>query len=300
MKSPLPQVLTDRLIKQFGASTVEALIKAFKSERLTTVRVNTLKTTEEAVMARFREEAIAFERVKGLPGALFIKNRGDREMLEHPLTVDGHLYLQGLASMLPPLVLDPKPGEKVLDLCAAPGSKTSQLAAMMGVGGELIAWEKDAIRIQKLRNTLKIQGADFVKAEEVDSTLQNPDYFEYFDAILADVPCSAEGRIDFSVPASYKYWSQKNILEHAKLQRRLMRNAARMIKVGGRIIYSTCTLAPEENEDLISWFLTEHPNFKLEKIVLPLSPTRPAGGGLVLLPTDKWEGFFVAKLIRKA
>ena len=119
-----------------------------------------------------------------------------------------------------------------------------------------------------------------------------------FDRILADVPCTAEGRIDLSDPRSFTFWSQKNITEHAKLQRRLLRSAFKMLKPGGTLVYSTCTLAPEENEEQMKWFVEEHPSLKIEPITLPVSPVRPTKYGTIILPSADCEGFFVAKLKR--
>lgn len=297
MARSLPQPLLDRLTKQFGAQTAASLSKAFGSKRLPTLRVNTLKTTDHAVMDVYREEGIAFERVKNIPNALRIKNRTSEQLLEHHLTKQGNVYLQGIASMIPPLVLNPKSEQNILDLCAAPGSKTSELAALIQNQGTLIACEENSVRFQKLQNTLHIQGAN-VQAKNVDSTTLYHEFPEAFDAILADVPCTAEGRIDVSDPRSFTFWSQKNITEHAKLQRRLLRSAFKMLRPGGTIVYSTCTLAPEENEEQIKWFIEEHPSMRVEPITLTISPIRPTKYGTIILPSAECEGFFVAKLKR--
>lgn len=293
----LPQPLLARLNAQFGAQTTAIIIKAFGTKRFPTLRVNTLKNTDHGVMDIYREEGIAFERVKNVPNALRIKNRSDEELLNHHLTKQGHVYLQGIASMIPPLVLDPKPEQKILDLCAAPGSKTSELAVLMQNKGTLIACEDNSVRFQKLQNTLVIQGAN-AQAKNVDSTTLYHEFPETFDAILADVPCTAEGRINTSDQRSFTFWSQKNITEHAKLQRRLLRSAFKMLKPGGTLVYSTCTLAPEENEEQIKWFIEEHPSLKVESITLPVSLTRPTKFGTIILPSADCEGFFVAKVKR--
>lgn len=304
MARSLPQPLLARLTEQFGPQTVASMVKSFSTKRLPTLRVNTLKTTDHAVMDVYREEGIAFERIKNIPHALRIKNRTDAQLLEHHLTKDGHVYLQGIASMIPPLVMDPLPGQSVADICAAPGSKTTQIAALMSAsgsasGGEnkgmIIAAEDNSVRYQKLVNTITIQGAN-VQAKNTDSATLYHEFPEAFDAILADVPCTAEGRIDLSDPRSFTFWSQKNITEHAKLQRRLLRSAYKMLKPGGTLLYSTCTLAPEENEDQIKWFIEEHPSMKVEKVTLPVSLVRPTPYGTIILPTAECEGFFVAKL----
>lgn len=286
-----------RLTKQFGAAAVRAMLLAMRGKRLPTLRVNTLRSSDEEVMAALRQSAVAFERVRGLPHAFIIKNKTDKELLAHPLTTSGRIYLQGLTSMLPPLVLDPRPGERVLDLCAAPGSKTSQIAALMGNKGTLVACEKDPVRFQKLQHTLSLQGA---RAETIfgDATLLPRTHAGNFDCVLADVPCSAEGRIDLNNRRSFAYWSQKNITEHAKLQRRLLRSAVACLKSGGTLVYSTCTLAPEENEDQIARLIGEFPFMKPSPVVLPFLSMPAFHKTATLLPAASREGFFIAKLVK--
>lgn len=301
MKNYLPQTLSDRLTKQFGTGALSAMLKAFDKPRLPTFRVNTLKTTDEAVMQILRDDGIAFERIKDLPHAFKIKNRTDNQLLEHELATSGKIYLQGLTSMLPPLLMDLKPTDKILDLCAAPGSKTSEIAMLTNNQAQVIAMEENDIRYQKLLNTLRIQEVTSVEARHGDSTQLHKEFPNTFDKVLADVPCSAEGRIDFTDLRTYKYWSEKNIVAHAKLQRRLLRSAVACLKPGGILVYSTCTLAPEENEEMISWLIAEFPFMKPADVTLPLKNARKTAHKTVtLLPSEEAEGFFVAKLIKNS
>jgi 16S rRNA C967 or C1407 C5-methylase (RsmB/RsmF family) len=296
MKNPLPSILVNRLTKQFGPSAVSSMVSAFSKPRLPTFRVNTLKATDEIVMNTLREESIAFERIKEIPHAFKIKNRTDAQLLEHPLTTSGKIYLQGLTSMAPPLIMDLQSGETILDLCAAPGSKTSEIATLCP-DSKIIAIEENSIRFQKLLNTLRIQGANNVEAKNMDAAVLYKELPEYFDKVLADVPCSAEGRIDFDDPRSFKYWSEKNIIAHAKLQRRLLRSAVACLKPGGTLVYSTCTLAPEENELMVGWLIAEFPFMKPVDVTVPLKNARKtAHKSITILPNDEAEGFFVAKL----
>ena len=200
--------------------------------------------------------------------------------------------------MLPALVLDPQPEETILDLCAAPGSKTSQIAALMKNTGRLVACEIDEVRFQKLEHTLALQSAS-AETIRVDATLLHTSHPEQFDRVLADVPCSAEGRMNLNDRRSFSFWSQKNITEHAKLQRRLLRSAVACLKPGGTLVYSTCTLAPEENEDMIAWLVLEFPFMKPMSITLPFPTKQGSHKTATLLPTSRYEGFFVATLVKK-
>jgi NOL1/NOP2/sun family putative RNA methylase len=295
--SKLPKEFIERLETQFGKPSADGILQAFKNDRKPTFRVNTLKSSDDEVMRLMREDGIQFERVRDVPHAFLVKNRTDHELLQHFLAEQGKIYLQGIASMLPPMILDPKPGETVLDLCAAPGSKTTEMAAMMEGKGTILAVEEDEIRFQKLGNTVWMQGAKNVTPREADATILHHEEAERFDKVLADVPCSAEGRITLRDARSFSFWSPKNISVHAKLQRRLLRSAVRCLKPGGVLVYSTCTLAPEENEQQVAWLHTEFPEMKPMEFDLPLgSVRRPGKGMIVVLPTKDTEGFFVAKL----
>lgn len=293
----LPQPFLDRLAKQFGPSISNTIIKAFEAERLPTFRTNTLRATDDNVMSGLREARAMFARSKEIPHAFNVRNLDNETLLALPMTKEGKIYVQGLTSMLPPLILAPKPNETVLDLCAAPGSKTSQLAALMNNQGKIVACEENEIRYQKLLNTIRIQGATCVDTRYIDATLLHHEMPEMFDKVLADVPCSAEGRIRLRDKRSYGFWSEKNIVAHAKLQRRLLRSAVACLKPGGILVYSTCTLAPEENEGMIDWLLAEYPILKTQSVELPFSPIKKhLNGSVTLLPSKDAEGFFVAKL----
>ncbi|OGL66442.1 hypothetical protein A2856_01995 [Candidatus Uhrbacteria bacterium RIFCSPHIGHO2_01_FULL_63_20] len=298
--SKLPKPFVERLENQFGKPAADAISAAFKEQRRPTLRVNALKASDEEVMGLMREDGIQFERIRGIPHAMAVKNRSSSELLESYLAQQGSIYLQGIASMLAPLALDPRPGETVLDLCAAPGSKTTQMAAMMEGKGRIVAVEEDEVRFQKLQNTAWMQGAKMVTPRQADGTLVHHEEPEAYDRVLLDAPCSAEGRISLRDARSYSFWSPKNIAIHAKLQRRLLRSAARTLKPGGTLVYSTCTLAPEENEGMMKWFLGEFPEFAPVEFDLPVSSVRRPGKGMIIaLPTKEHEGAFIAKLQKR-
>lgn len=291
----LPDALLSRLEQQFGRNTGDVIVASFSVKRLTTFRTNTLLADDSEVMDRLRDDRIPFERVKNIQHAFFARQSSSKELLEHPLCLEGKIYLQGLSSMLPPLILDPKQGERVLDLCAAPGSKTSQMAAIMKNSGKIVAMESDKIRFEKLQNTINVQKAGIVELMFGDSALLCKSMPDSFDKILADVPCSAEGRINLADKKSYSFWSLKNIIAHAKLQRRLLRSAIFSLKPGGTLVYSTCTLAPLENELMIDWLLGEYSNLQPVPFTSPLSGIA-VKNGFYLLPSAIHEGLFVAKL----
>jgi len=298
MSFSIPDQLIERLEEQFGPEKARLAVMGFTS-RPVTLRVNILKSNDAAVMEIFRKELIQFERAKGVPHAFIIKNRKAKELLNHKMCLEGLVYLQGLTSMLPPMVLDPKAGEIIGDFCAAPGSKTSQMAAMIGSTAQIIAFEPNFIRRQKLHNTLKIQGAEFVKVQQADSTKLGAMMPEAFDKILLDVPCSGEGRIDANDDSTFETWGDATHQAYPELQRQLFTSAMMALKPGGTIVYSTCTLDPEENERIIAWALETYPELVAEKIDLPFPGiVHKLTKSVTLLPTNQYEGFFVAKLIK--
>lgn len=298
----LPNAFIERLETEYGLHVSEAILKGFASEKLPAIRINTLKTDIQEIMRIFRELNVRFERIKFLPDSLIILNKDERFFENLEIYKTGKIYFQGISSQLPVLFLNPQPGERVLDMCAAPGSKTTQAGIQMKNQGEIVANEKDQVRFARLKYNLEKQGIKIAKMILGDACRLGEEYNEYFDKVLLDVPCSAEGRIFSEDRRSFSFWSGKNINEHAKLQRRLMRSAVRCLKPGGILIYSTCTLAKEENEDVVKKALEEFvgslslvpidlPDFKYKLPILG-----GLKGALKAMPSNISEGFFVAKM----
>lgn len=242
-----------------------------------------------------------------MPGCWEVVSDPDRQTgktLEHSL---GHYYIQSLSSMIPPLVLNPQPGEKVLDLCAAPGSKSTQLAALMQNKGFLALNEIQADRVRILtynaeRMNLVNSGVIHQRAEWLAN-----EFIEYFDKILVDAPCSGLGILSKKDEVN-NWWNQNNVTKLAALQNQILISAIKMLKPGGEIVYSTCTMTYEENEELITRILEKYP-VKLEEVELPLksAPGISEFDGRVssseismtkrLLPWEILsEGFYIARL----
>lgn len=283
--------------------------KLFSHNHPTTFRVNRLRTTKYTVVSALSAAGYEIEPVSWYEDAFIMKNKSLRELTDTDIYRRGELYVQSLSSMIPPLVLAPKANDKILDLCAAPGSKTSQMAAIMKNTGEILANDNSRIRIYKLDANLKLLGVTNTMTHfGVGQTLWQQ-YPEYFDRTLVDVPCSMEGRIQLSDEKTYKDWSLKKIRELSERQRWLLRGGVSATKPGGVIVYSTCTLSPEENEGVIDWILKKEKGC-LEVESISLGCTTRAGvtiwngkayapdvvSTVRILPIETMEGFFVAKL----
>ena len=229
-----------------------------------------------------------------------IKNVTEKEIQKLELFERGYIYLQSLSSMVPPLVLSPKQGEKVLDLTAAPGSKTTQMAAMMQNKGEILANELDKIRCERLQYNVTAQGASIVTVNNDYGERIGAKYPETFDRVLLDTPCSGEGRFIASDAKTYRNWSERKVAELVKIQRKLLRNSYEALKLNGIMVYSTCTLNLAENEQILEWALEQF-DLKLLDISIELrevekGQTLNTQKAIKILPSKNIEGFFVAKL----
>lgn len=329
ISNSLPEGFAERLDTMVGPSLASQLRATFVA-RPTTIRLNRIKTpltydqwgkVQPDQLPNFlQQDGFKLERVIWCPGAFIVRSKTKRELTETTAYLDGKIYLQSLASMVPPLVLDPKPGEKVLDLTAAPGSKTSQIAAMMGRQGELIANDNNKVRFFKLKHNMALLGVgdgvaktnspewNFVLRLEHGADVCR-EYPNYFDKILLDAPCSAEARFVEGDARTFGYWSERKIKEMAFKQRSLLFAAWTALKPGGTLVYSTCTFAPEENEVQIARLLERFPDVIVESIDTPLPSPLPSlkswkGKDLPaelkktvrIFPTREIEGFYIAKL----
>lgn len=309
----LPEGFFERLERMFGINTAQNIARTL-AERPTVMRVNTLKATKEEVREALVQDGYKLRTLRAFPLAFILENKSKRELTEHQLYTEGKIYLQSLASMSPPLVLQPKPGDTVLDLTAAPGSKTSQMAAMMERKGKLVANDKNKVRFFKLKHNLELLGAatpgdDFVTMRMEDGSRLCGEFENTFDKILLDAPCSAESRFITGDPRSFGYWKEMKIKEMAGIQRRLLLSAWRTLKPGGLLVYSTCTYAPEENELQIARFLEKAPDAELIPAVIEHLPKLPILKSwkdkpipesiqktLRIMPDKDIEGFYIAAI----
>jgi len=304
----LPEKFLERLQKLYSEKELEQILLSLQTKPLPSFRTNTLKTTTKELEQTLKKQNFLIEQIPWYQDAFILKNKSTRELTETEEYKQGHIYIQNLSSMIPALVLHPKPDEKILDLCAAPGSKTTQIAALMQNHGELFANDLSRQRLYRLKANTEMYGAKTTILNMPGQTLWKK-YPEYFDKTLVDAPCSMEGRIRLDDPDSYKDWSLKKIKDLEVKQKYLLRSAITATKVGGTIVYSTCTLAPEENEGVIDWILAKEGDaIELEKIEIPnldLKPgltkwTKPFHSLLNLSsrvsPSEVMEGFFIAKM----
>lgn len=316
----LPDKFPERLVLMFSP-TIAAEVRASFVERPTTLRINRIKAGNE-VIEELKSLGFTFSQVVWYKDAYILKNKSKRELTDSEPYKLGKIYIQSLASMVPPLILDPKPSEKVLDLTAAPGSKTSQIAGMMQGVGELVANDNNKVRFFKLKHNMELLGVGngvpdplldwkFTLRLEHGGDLCR-EFPEYFDKILLDAPCSAEARFIENEPDTFGYWSERKIKEMAYKQRSLLFAAWGALKPGGTLVYSTCTFAPEENEIQVERLLERYPEAELEKITTELPPALPPlttwkerklaptlGLTCRIKPTNQIEGFFVAKITKK-
>ena len=320
IKKKLPKDFVERLYENYTPLTVDKILSGMSGERSTTLRVNTLKSNVQEVMNDLKENNIKFERVQWYKDALVLKNASEKQVQKLELYENGSIYLQSLSSMVPPLVLGPKPNEKVMDLTAAPGSKTTQMAALMENRGYILANELDEIRCERLKYNVEKQGATIVEVNNGRGESVGKQYEEYFDKVLLDAPCSGEGRFLANDAKTYRSWSEKTVRELSKLQKKLFKSAYQALKPGGEMVYSTCTLNKEENEEILLWAMQEL-SIKLLPIEINIKNAENANlhalniysfknletnsaleevkKAIRILPSRETEGFFVARIKKK-
>lgn len=299
MKENIPEFLYEILIKEYGKDLTEKILKGYSEKRATTVRINTNKATLNEVKQEFLNEGILFEHVKWYVNSLIVS---DKEKVQYTEAYKiGKIYMQSLSSMIPPLILSPKEGDSILDMCAAPGGKTTQMASLSNNMAMITACEKNKIRAETLKYNLEKQGTRKVTLIKEDARrLSN---FFSFDKILLDAPCSGSGTINLNDNNLKKYYTEELLKRSIKTQKELLKKATQIIKKNGEIIYSTCSILKEENEDIINEAVEKF-GLKLEPINLEnfdeidLLPTN-IKGTMCICPNNLYEGFFVAKLIKE-
>ncbi len=294
-----PRWLVERWIDQFGYEDTEALLVADNEAAPTTLRVNQRRIDRLRLIDELRLGENA-ELGSYSPVAVRLRERGGTETA--PGYADGLFSLQGEASQLVAFLVDPQPGERVLDLCAAPGGKTTHLAELMDDRGEIVALDVNAAGIRRLRRMARRLRLTIVQPVVADALAWHPGSTR-FDRLLVDAPCSGLGTLRQHPEIKWRR-TPADVAARAELQRRLLLRAAPWVRPGGTLVYATCTISAPENEDVVAWFLDRHPAFALDdpRPRLPLAARELVGPDQMLHTFPHrhgLDGFFAARLKRR-
>jgi len=306
----LPEEFVERLKQIIPVSDWQSVWHSFHGDKPLVIRVNTRRITPAEIVQSLNQLGVSFEQPDWKPDTLIFQPQQRDKIINSDSYQQGFLYSQNLSSQLAPLVLDPQAGEEILDMCAAPGGKTAQIACMMNESGRIAAVEKVKARFFKLKanlNTLQHTSVHTYLADAIGLWRKTP---ERFDRVLLDAPCSSESRFQLNQPESFSHWTLKKIREVSRKQRKLIYSAVQCLKPGGTLVYSTCSFAPEENEAIIDHILKKFPQqLEIQSISLPVENTQQ---GLVewqgknfnpsleksirILPNELMDGFYLCKL----
>jgi len=295
-----PKWMVSEWLGRYGKEFTEALLKSNNEIPDFTVRANTLKTTPEELIKELERAGIEAVEGRYVPEAVIIRSPGPLPAME--AFRKGLLQVQDESSMLVSRILDPKPGELVLDVCAAPGGKASHIAQLMHDEGRVVARDIREHRIRLVNEVKERLGIRIISAEVFDAETFDEDYAEKADRVLVDAPCTGLGILRRKPDIK---WTRKpeDIKNLAALQSRMLEVSSRYVKRGGVIAYSTCTVMKEENEDVVKGFLEKRDDFRAADIsaTVPAELQRPSlkDGYIRLFPNvEGVDGFFIAKLQR--
>ena len=272
-----PDWMVQKLFEQYGEREVESICASLNEQAPLSLRVNSLKTTVDQCQVELSKQGIETTKTLLSPFGLNLSKRIN--VFSLPVFRDGWFEVQDEGSQLLPFLIDPKPNTKLLDLCAGAGGKTLEFAALMKNRGEIFATDINRYRLEELHKRTKRAGAQNVRVQEIQAIEDlNEHYADFFDVVFVDAPCSGLGTIRRN-PGMKWMVTEQTVNEVSEKQRSILHSAAPLVKPGGRIIYATCTLLRQENEDVVVEFLMRHTDFTLVD-----------ANGLV----HKWHNGFVA------
>lgn len=310
-KASSRKIYLGRLAKIFGVR--EAIAEQLASIQLhSSIRVNALSPLSEAeILNKLTAFGAELEPIPWCPGAYHLRS-DKRTLAEDELFQQGHIYIQNASSLIPALAMNPQAGERILDVCAAPGGKTSHIQALAGGGADIVANDAMKPRLKKLEEVLTTFHVGHAQITNFEGQFIDRHVEGQFDRILLDAQCSGEGMLDLSRSDALRYWSVERVIKMSYLQQKMLTAAWKVLKPGGVLIYSTCTFGPEENEGPVSRHLKHNSDASVEAIDLDI-PNRAPGlkswdgqpfdsqlsHAVRVLPSKYLEGFFVCRL-RKA
>ena len=298
LKNIVPEFLYKMLVEQYGEELTCKIIEGYTQKRKVTLRVNTLKENKKNIEKILNSNDIFLKNINWYEDAFIIENVREDKIKSLDIFENGKIYLQSLSSMIPPVILNPKENENILDMAAAPGGKTTQMVALSKNKAMITACEKNKIRAEKLKYNLEKQGASRTNVM-IEDARNLSDYFS-FDKILLDAPCSGSGTVYIENGKFPFNLTVELINKSAKTQEQLLIKALKILKPKGEMIYSTCSILEKENEEILKKVLN-----KFNAEIIPIQeewikeiPTLPVKieGTLCVCPNELYEGFFVAKI----
>ena len=299
IQKDIPDFLVEMLKKQYGDKIVSDIVNGYNKKRVSSFRVNKLKSSKKEIEDILKKNNIRYKKVSFYDDAFILEENMESIIEELDIYKNGEIYMQSLSSMLPAIILDPKEGEDILDMTAAPGGKTTQIASIVNNKANITACEMNNIRFERLKYNIEKQGARVFAMQKDSRKIE--DFFS-FDKILLDAPCSGSGTLSVYDNKIEKYFTETLIEKSIRAQSSLLRKATKLIKAGKELVYSTCSILDVENENIVNEILKDN-NFEIVPIKfegmddLPLLPTK-IEGTLCIMPNELYEGFFVAKIRR--
>lgn len=289
-----PKWLTERVLSLLGAADAAAFLRLNNGVAPTTAQVNPLKATVESLLRELGDAGVEAAPHRWVPDCVELFGVGDLTTL--PAFYRGEFIVQDAAARLVSLVAGIRPGMKVLDVCAAPGGKSFSAAFAMRSEGEVVACDLHENKLRRIRDGAARLGLGCIRALAADGRVFRPEWADAFDAVLCDVPCSGFGVIRKKPDIRYK--EPEALAGLPGVQRAILENGARCVRPGGVLVYSTCTVLPEENERVTDAFLAGNGAFSYEAFDLPIGSVP---GHITLWPqTHGTDGFYIGKLRRKA
>ena len=291
-----PKWLVKRLLALLGREEAEAFFRENNRIPPLTVQVNPARTTAEALCTGLEGRGISAAPHPWVPGCLEITGAGDLTAL--PEFQEGMFLVQDPAARLVTLAAGVGPGQRVLDVCAAPGGKSFSAAFAMEDRGEVLACDLHANKLSRIKEGARRLGLSSVRTQAADGRVFHPEWEKAFDTVLVDAPCSGLGIIRKKPDTRYKKPDALTMLPVT--QAAILENAASYVRPGGVLVYSTCTILPEENEQVCTVFLAEHPEFSMDPFALP-DPVGATAGDATLWPQrHRTDGFYICRMRRQA
>lgn len=294
-----PQWMVERFVRQYDLEKTEKLLEYYNRPAPLWIRTNTLKISRDALKQQLEQEGIAVSESRYTMEGLQIHSTVNLHQLN--AFQQGLFTVQDESSMLVALAAEPNQNMRVLDVCSAPGGKSTHMAQLMKNTGTIYACDIHKHRLDLIDENCKRLGVTNIKTVEQDGIVLTRRWQEPFDVVVCDVPCSGLGVLGRRADARW-FKESEDISGLCGIQKRILEEAAQLVVPGGTLIYSTCTITPEENQDMIAQFLAKHSEYKLDETITDcwLNMDKESKGYVQFLPfEDDMDGFFIARMVRE-